>query len=139
MYKILKEMVWMVETGQCKMIERPCCSMSTAHFFQLYHGENMLDFDKTNMLYWIFLPHLRSASKPLYYWCRSKCKMHSLSWDENDWLIDLWCLTPLSTIFYWWRKPGILGENHQPDPSHWQNLLHNVVSRTPRHEDSLNS
>ena len=44
----------MVETGQCKMIERPCCSMSTAHFFQLYHGENMLDFDKTNMLYWIF-------------------------------------------------------------------------------------
>jgi hypothetical protein len=30
------------------------------------------------------------------------------------------------------------GENHWPPTSHWQTLLHNVVSSTPRHEwDSI--
>jgi len=29
------------------------------------------------------------------------------------------------------------GENDRPVPSHWQTLLHNVVSSTPRHERSL--
>jgi hypothetical protein len=28
----------------------------------------------------------------------------------------------------------VLGENHRPIVSHWQTLLHNVVSTTPRHE-----
>jgi len=27
---------------------------------------------------------------------------------------------------------GIPGENHRPAASHWQTLLHNVISSTPR-------
>ena len=34
--------------------------------------------------------------------------------------------------FYWWRKPGVPGENHRSDASHWQTWSHNVVSSTPR-------
>ena len=68
---------------------------------------------------------------------------------NNGWLVYLWCLTTLSTIFqlyrgghlYWWRKQdnGALGENHQLVATHWQTLSHNVVSNTPRHERGSNS
>ena len=51
----------------------------------------------------------------------------------------LWCLTPLATIFQLYRESVLLvretgepGENHRPAASHWQTLLHNVVSSTPR-------
>ena len=36
--------------------------------------------------------------------------------------------------FYWWRR-----ENHRPVASHWQTLLHNIISNTPRHERYSNS
>jgi len=37
------------------------------------------------------------------------------------------------------KKNGIFGENHQPAASHWQNLLHNVVSSTPCNKQNSNS
>ena len=64
------------------------------------------------------------------------------------WLIDLWCLTLLSTIFrlyrgsqfYWWReKKRVPRENHRPVTTHRQTLSHNVVSNTPGHEQDSNS
>jgi hypothetical protein len=30
------------------------------------------------------------------------------------------------------EETGVPGENHIPATSHWQTLLHNVVSSTPR-------
>ena len=54
------------------------------------------------------------------------------------WLVGLWRLTPLSTIFQLsWRsvllmeETGVPRENHQPVASHCQILLHNDVSSTP--------
>jgi hypothetical protein len=35
-------------------------------------------------------------------------------------------------------ETGPPGENHRPVTSHWQNLSHNVVSSTPRHERDSN-
>ena len=35
--------------------------------------------------------------------------------------------------FYWWRKPEYLKKTTDM-PSHWQTVLHYVVSSTPRHE-----
>jgi len=32
------------------------------------------------------------------------------------------------------EENGVPGENHRPVASHWQNLSHNTVSSTPRHE-----
>jgi hypothetical protein len=31
------------------------------------------------------------------------------------------------------EETWVLGENHRPAASHWQTLLHNVISSTPRH------
>ena len=56
-------------------------------------------------------------------------------------LVNLWCLTPILTIFPLYRgsqvllmeETGVPGENQQPAASHWQTLSHNVVSSTPSH------
>ena len=32
------------------------------------------------------------------------------------------------------EETGVRGRNHRPVASHWQTLLHNIVSSTPRHE-----
>jgi hypothetical protein len=37
------------------------------------------------------------------------------------------------------EETRVPGENHRPIASHWQTLLHNVVSSTPRHERGSNS
>jgi hypothetical protein len=37
------------------------------------------------------------------------------------------------------EESGVPGENHWPATSHWQTLLHNVVSSTPCHEWDSNS
>jgi hypothetical protein len=37
------------------------------------------------------------------------------------------------------KETGVPGGNHWPVPSHWQTLLHNVVSSTPPHEPGSNS
>ena len=37
------------------------------------------------------------------------------------------------------EETGVLGENHRPVASRWQNLSHNVVSNTPHHERGSNS
>jgi hypothetical protein len=49
----------------------------------------------------------------------------------------------ISTISWWSvllvKGSGVHGENHRPAASHWQTLLHNVVSSTPLHERDSNS
>ena len=44
----------------------------------------------------------------------------------------------------WWsvlfvEETRVPVENYRPAASHWQTLLHNVVSNTPRHELDSNS
>jgi hypothetical protein len=44
----------------------------------------------------------------------------------------------------WWsvllvEETRVPEENHWPVASHWQTLLHNVVSSTPHHERDSNS
>jgi hypothetical protein len=62
--------------------------------------------------------------------------------NKRLWL-ELWCLTPLSTVISWWsvllmeeiRMPG---ENHRPAASHLQ-ISHYIVSSTPCHAWDSNS
>jgi hypothetical protein len=47
------------------------------------------------------------------------------------------------SVISWWsvllvEAAGVTGENHRPVASHWQTLLLNVVSSTPRHERCSN-
>ena len=37
------------------------------------------------------------------------------------------------------EETGVPGENHRPAASHWQTLLHKVVTSTSRHEWDSNS
>ena len=43
--------------------------------------------------------------------------------NENDWLIDIWCLMPLSAIscrpVLVVEEAGVPGENHRPSTSNW--------------------
>ena len=48
------------------------------------------------------------------------------------------------SVISWWsvllvEETKVPRENHRPVASHWQTLSHNVVSSTPRHEQSSNS
>ena len=59
-------------------------------------------------------------------------------------VMDFWIMVMVfNTIFNnisiisWWsvllmEETGVLGENHRPVASHWQDVSHNVVSSTPR-------
>jgi hypothetical protein len=57
--------------------------------------------------------------------------------------LELWCLTPLSTIFRLYpsvllvEETGGPGEIHRPATNDWQILSHNFVLSKPRHERYL--
>jgi hypothetical protein len=65
---------------------------------------------------------------------------------EHKYLAKLMCKDTFNNIsVISWRsvllveETGVPGEIHQPVASHWQDLSHNVVSSTPRHERDSNS
>jgi len=48
------------------------------------------------------------------------------------------------SVISWWsvllvEQTGVTGENHWPGACHWQTLSHNVLSHTPRHENTISS
>jgi len=64
--------------------------------------------------------------------------------------MGLWVIIVFNTTFNnvsaisWWslllvEENTVPWENHRPAASHWQTLLHNVVSSTPHNERDSNS
>ena len=66
-------------------------------------------------------------------------------WWKQGLLVRLFNVSFYSISVISWRSVllvgeiGVPGENYRPVTSHWQTLLHNVVSSTPRHERDSNS